>query len=75
LTLRGIIAPAQTPRPIIERLYTAFTRAADNPQVKERLMSEGVDVVNRRPEEFSSIIKHELLQWADVIKAAGIKPQ
>ncbi len=71
----GILAPARTPRPIIDRLYQALLRGSSSPDVKERLMAQGVDVVNRKPEEFAAVIKRELVQWAKVIKAAGIKPQ
>lgn len=71
----GILAPARTPRPIIDRLYQALLRGSNSPDVKERLRAQGVDVVNRKPEEFAAVIKRELVQWAKVIKAAGIKPQ
>ena len=71
----GILAPARTPRPIIDRLYQALLRGSNSPEVKERLMAQGVDVVNQTPEEFAAVIKRELVQWAKVIKAAGIKPQ
>lgn len=71
----GILAPARTPRPIIDRLHQALQRGSNSPEVKERLMAQGVDVVNRTPEEFAAVIKRELVQWAKVIKAAGIKPQ
>jgi tripartite-type tricarboxylate transporter receptor subunit TctC len=71
----GILAPAHTPRPLIDRLYGVFTRAANSPEVKDRLAAEGVEVVNRKPEEFAAVIKQELVQWAQVIKAAGIEPQ
>ena len=71
----GILAPARTPRPIIERLYQALLRGSNSPDVKERLLAQGVDVVNKKPEEFAAVIKRELVQWAKVIKAAGIKPQ
>ena len=39
------------------------------------MTAQGVDVVNRKPEEFAALIKLELAQWAKVIKAAGISPQ
>lgn len=71
----GILAPAGTPRPIIDRLYQALSRASSSPDVKDRLAAQGVEVVNRNPEEFASVIKHETGQWAKVIKAAGIKPE
>ncbi|HUF79956.1 MAG TPA: tripartite tricarboxylate transporter substrate binding protein [Burkholderiales bacterium] len=71
----GILAPAGTPRPIVDRLYQALTRAANSPDFVERMTSQGVDVVNRKPEEFAALIKREIAQWAKVIKAAGITPR
>ena len=71
----GILAPAGTPRPVIDRLYQALSRGASSPDVKARLEAQGVEVVNEKPEAFASLIKHELVQWAGVIKAAGIKPR
>lgn len=68
----GILAPAGTPRPVIDRLYQALSRAASSPDVKDRLTAQGVVVVNGKPEEFASVIKRELVQWAGVIKSAGI---
>jgi len=71
----GILAPKGTPRRIIDRLYQAISRASSRADVKERLAAQGVEVVNRKPEEFAALIKREIAQWGEVIKAAGIKPQ
>jgi len=71
----GILAPAGTPRPIIDRLYQALTRGASSADFVERMTAQGVDVVNRKPEEFAALIKLEVAQWAKVIKTAGISPQ
>lgn len=71
----GILAPAGTPRRIVERLYQALARGSNSADVKDRLAAQGVDVVNKKPEEFATLIKRETAQWAQVITAAGIKPQ
>jgi tripartite-type tricarboxylate transporter receptor subunit TctC len=71
----GILAPAGTPRRIVDRLYQALLRGSTSPDVKDRLTAQAVEVVNKKPEEFASVIKRELVQWAQVIKAAGIRPQ
>jgi tripartite-type tricarboxylate transporter receptor subunit TctC len=71
----GFLAPAGTPRPIVDRLYQALTRGAGSPEVVKHLAGQGVEVVNRKPEEFAALIKHEIAQWAKVIKTAGITPQ
>lgn len=71
----GFLAPARTPRPVIDRLHESIRRGSTSPDVQERLTAQGVDVVNRTPEEFAAVIQRELVQWAKVIKAAGIKPE
>jgi tripartite-type tricarboxylate transporter receptor subunit TctC len=71
----GILGPARLPRPIVDRLYDSLARATSTPEMKERFAAQGVEVVNGKPEEFAAVIKRELKQWAEVIKAAGIKPQ
>jgi tripartite-type tricarboxylate transporter receptor subunit TctC len=70
----GFLAPAGTPKPIIDRLYQSITRAVNNPEVRSRLEAQGVEVVNKPPKEFAALIRQELVQWASVVKAAGITP-
>ncbi len=71
----GILAPAGTPRAIIERLHQTITRVSNAADVKERMAGMGMTPVNSTPEQFAALIKTELETWARVIKAAGIKPQ
>jgi tripartite-type tricarboxylate transporter receptor subunit TctC len=71
----GILAPAGTPRPVVDRLYQALTRGASSADFVERMTAQGVAVVNRKPDEFAQLIRTELAQWAKVIQKAGITPQ
>ena len=71
----GLLAPAGTPRPIIDRLYQESLRALRSADMKERMTAEGLEVVGSTPEEFASYIRSETEKWTRVIKAAGIKPQ
>ena len=71
----GILAPARTPRAIVDRLHDAIARSSSTPEMKARFGAEAVEIVNSTPEEFAAVIKRELQQWAKVIKAAGIVPQ
>jgi len=71
----GLLAPAGTPRPIIDRLYQESSRALRSADMKERMTAEGLEVVGSTPEEFASYIRSETEKWTQVIKAAGIKPQ
>lgn len=71
----GVLAPAATPRPIIDRLQQAIARVSSNPEMKEKLTGMGMTLINSTPEQFAAIIKSELATWAKVIQAAGIKAQ
>jgi len=71
----GILAPAGTPRPIVERLHQAITTASRTPDLKEKFAAMSIESVNSTPEEFAKVIREESLTWAKVVKAAGIKPQ
>jgi tripartite-type tricarboxylate transporter receptor subunit TctC len=69
----GILAPAGTPRPIIDRLNQEIVRIMHG--YKERLSGEGMEVVAGTPEAFAAHIKMETEKWAKVIKAMGLKPE
>ena len=71
----GILAPAGTPRPVIDRLYKEISRVLHMPDMQERLAAEGTEVIDGTPEVFAALIKSETEKWAKVIKAAGIKPE
>jgi len=69
----GILAPAGTPRPVIERLNADFDRALRVPQVREKLAAQGMDVTGGTPQEFAAVIRADFEKWSRVVKAAGIK--
>jgi tripartite-type tricarboxylate transporter receptor subunit TctC len=69
----GILAPAGTPRPVIDRLNQEIGRIMQT--LKTRLESEGMEVVTGTPEQFAAHIKAETEKWAKVVKAMGIKPK
>jgi tripartite-type tricarboxylate transporter receptor subunit TctC len=67
----GLIAPAGTPREVIEKLNAAMVKAQDNPEVKKAF--EGLGAVGEKttPEEFAAFIKSEVESWAPVVKGSG----
>ncbi|WP_068018498.1 tripartite tricarboxylate transporter substrate binding protein [Rhodoplanes sp. Z2-YC6860] len=69
----AIMAPAGTPKPIIDRLAAASAKAARAPEIAERLQRDGVDPVGGTPEELAALIGRELPQWRNLAKAANIK--
>ena len=71
----GVLAPAGTPRAIIDRLHQEIARIVRAPEMRERLSTEGTEAVGGTPEEFAALIKAETEKWARVIRDAGIKPE
>jgi tripartite-type tricarboxylate transporter receptor subunit TctC len=74
-TWHGLVAPAGTPKNIIETLHRAVVEALKNPDVAQKLSGLGIDPVGSAPDEFRAYIKSEIPKWAAVIKASGAKMQ
>lgn len=72
---QGLLAPARTPRPIINRLYEEVRQLLKQPDTLERLAALGSDPVGSSPAEFAVKLKRELQEFGKVIKALGLKPQ
>jgi len=71
----GVLAPAGTPRPIVDRLNAEINRVLQDPQVvKERLNTVGLSPVGTTPERYMEIMKADLVKYAKITKDAGIKP-
>jgi len=71
----GILAPAGTPRAIVDRVHRDAVRVLQNPETKERLVADGADPVGSTPEQFAAFIRAETAKWANVVKAIGIQPE
>jgi tripartite-type tricarboxylate transporter receptor subunit TctC len=69
----GVLAPAGTPRDIVQRLNGEITRVLNAPDVKDRILKQGVEVQTGTPEQFDGFVRGEVDRWAKVIKEAGIK--
>ena len=68
----GPVAPAGTPKPVIERLFAEFTKALKNPVVVERLSGAGLEVApSASPEAYGQFIRAEYARWPAIVKAAG----
>jgi len=70
----GLLGPAGLPRDITAKLHDAFKSALSDPAIRERLGSQGVDVVAGTPEELTAFLGREIPKWAVVVKASGLKP-
>jgi tripartite-type tricarboxylate transporter receptor subunit TctC len=71
----GLVAPAGTPRPIIERLNKELRAALATDEVQRRLHQEGAESMPTSPEEHAEIIDREETKWSKLIKSAGVKAE
>ena len=69
----GALVSSKTPRPIVERLHREFNAAVQSPDVRDRLIKLGADPLTLSLPEFEAMIQQELVENAELIKAAGIK--
>jgi len=71
----GLLAPAGTPRPIIDRVHGALVQTLADPAVNNRLATLGAERVGSTPEEHDAITKSEIAKWMKVTRQAGIQPE
>ena len=75
LNWQGFIAPAGTPKPIINKLNAAANEALKDPQLRELMLSQGIEIGGGTPADFAALIKSEAAKWSAVVKAGNIKPE
>jgi tripartite-type tricarboxylate transporter receptor subunit TctC len=69
----GIVAPAATPKPIVDLLNTEINKILTSPEIKKSWAEQGVDPLVMTPEQFTAFIKSEIEKWAKVAQSAGVK--
>jgi tripartite-type tricarboxylate transporter receptor subunit TctC len=69
----AVLAPAGTPREIVQRLNGALVKALQSPDVKQRLADQGAEPVGNTPEQFTAVLQRDLVKWAKVVKDANVK--
>ena len=69
----GLLAPAGTAKPIVEKLNREATRALTSPDVRDKLQAQGAEPMPGTPEAFASFMQEEMAKWAPVVKQAGVK--
>jgi tripartite-type tricarboxylate transporter receptor subunit TctC len=72
-TWYGVLAPAGTPRSIVNRLNGELVKIMHAPELKERLAATGTEPLTSTPEEFADYIKREIAKWGEVVRKAGVK--
>jgi tripartite-type tricarboxylate transporter receptor subunit TctC len=71
---QGVLAPIGTPHAVIARLNRAFVDAVNDPDIRRRLVENGVTVSPSSPEAFANLITNETARWGKIIRDKGIKP-
>jgi tripartite-type tricarboxylate transporter receptor subunit TctC len=69
----GILAPAKTPRAIIDRLHADLVKIIRSPEVSADIVAQGIEPIGNTPEEFGKIIRDDVAKWAKVLKGAKTK--
>ncbi len=64
----GVIAPPGLPKPLLARIHAELTRAIKDPEIRDRLSEDGMDLVVGGPDEFAAIIKRDFAKWKRVVK-------
>jgi tripartite-type tricarboxylate transporter receptor subunit TctC len=72
-TWYGVMVPANTPRDIVTRLNEAVTRVMQLPDVREKFLAQGAEPLSATPAEAAAFTRAEVVKWAKVVKAAGVK--
>ncbi len=71
----GVLAPAGTPREIVDTLAAAVIKAARSPDIRTRLHEQGAEPIGNTPEEFARQLREEVARWSKVVAASGIRAE
>jgi tripartite-type tricarboxylate transporter receptor subunit TctC len=71
----AIVAPANTPKAIVEKLNLQLANVLNNPDIKSQLSTKGFDVVTSTPNQLGEYIKSEVARWAPIVKRTGVTPE
>ena len=71
----GILAPAGTPKAIVDKLSVEIARILDMPEVSEKIINMGANAFASTPEQFAALMKVDFERFAKIIKTANIKSE
>ena len=69
----GVLAPAGTPKPVLDKLSAAFKAVLDNPEIRNRMVQQGADPAFLGHEDFSRFLAAEMPRWAQAVKDSGTR--
>jgi len=69
----GVCAPGGTPRPVVDRLHGEIARVLKVPDIRERLLRDGIEPIGSTPEQFLQHTRNEAAKWGKVVREAGVK--
>ncbi len=69
---QGVMVPANTPKPIIQRLNAEVMKALQAPEVRQKLALQGAEPLGSTPEAYRAYVQKELIRWAGVVKQTGV---
>ena len=69
----GLMAPAKTPRPVLEKLNAEVNRILSAPEVKENWLKQGTLTMGMSIEQFDKFLREEIVKWAKVVQVSGAK--
>ena len=70
----GLFAPAGLPQPILDRVYGALSKALSDPELRPKLVEQGLEPVGMAPAEFRRFLEGDIAKWRELVRAANIKP-
>jgi tripartite-type tricarboxylate transporter receptor subunit TctC len=75
LNWQGLVGPKGMPADLIKQLNAIGNKALQDPDLKEKILSQGNEVGGGTPEQFAALIKAEAPRWAKVVRDAKIEPE
>ena len=67
----GMMAPANTPKPIIDRLHAALVRVMANPDLRKQLTQLAIEPTSSSPEEFARVLREDIAKWRGIVQQSG----
>ena len=71
--IAGVLAPANVPRAIIERLNAEFAKAVDAPKAKEIFLTNAAEAMKQSPDAMQRVMEQDVKTWAEVVKVTGVR--